>query len=138
MSVELRLVYLLLLAPRIAWGQPVAIDGEWAWFRAASSFSSWFLTGGKGQIASSGNTFRGQLFDDKDANLVRHEVTGSISGTLINARIAVSADHRLNGQLRRVCYSQGGGRETILLSDGVNVVGLSRELGKDAACKPTP
>jgi hypothetical protein len=45
-------------------------------------------------------------------------------------------DFKLSGRLRRLCWKNGGGREIILFTDGIDVVGLERELNESLSCKP--
>src|SRR5258706_6171883 len=135
------LVALLIFAPIVASGETYSLDGEWVWFRALSTGASWFQTNGKGTITGCGNTFRAELYDGKDPKFLRHQVTGSNSGTAIKARVVVMSSDvgpsTLTGKLKRFCY-KGGGSEVIFLYDETTVRGLSRALPKGALFDPTP
>jgi len=120
-----------------------ALAGEntdWGWFRATSTGSNWWVTQGKATASIAGSAFSAELRDGGSDPFVR--VT--LRGTIRDRDVAVTAtvlqtdkpEETLAGRLRRLCWKAGGGREVLVLTDGVEVISLVRELPKDEACKP--
>jgi hypothetical protein len=137
----LRLLILVALALASSVRNSVAQDTDWAWFRAVSTGTSWWMTEGHGRVTSGEGKFEARLYDKTDPKFLRLTVWGATSKGITRVRVRVeesdSDEFELSGRLRRSCWAKGGGRETLLLSNDTEVIGLVRELVKDRPCKPT-
>ena len=113
---------------------------DWAWFRTVSTGTEWWITQGKGDVSFSGERFEATLRDGDDPNFVRLSLRGSTSGGVVKARVTVESSDapvfNVSGRLKRLCWQPQGGREILILTDGLDVIGLVRELSPSAACKP--
>jgi hypothetical protein len=131
------LLAVLLSAPAVAAASP---DG-WAWFRADSTGSAWWIEHGKADVTVSGQRFDATLRDSQEPTIVALSLRGSISNGLVRVRVTRygtdAFDFNVSGRLSRVCWDRKGGRETLLLADGQGVLGLVRELDPSRACKPS-
>jgi hypothetical protein len=125
----------------LASGQ-VAADSRttWGWFRASSTGSSWWLTSGEAFVTVEGHSFSADLRDDKDAGFTRVSLSGTITDRNVTARATVHAtdmpDTDLSGRLRRLCWTSGGGREILVLTNGITVISIARELAAKEPCVP--
>jgi hypothetical protein len=112
---------------------------EWAWFRSVSTGTSWWTTDGKAEVNLAGKRFEAKLRDSANPTFVRLSLRGSTSNGVTTARVRVESsdadDFEVSGRLRRLCWGKGG-REIIILTNGVDVVGLVRELNESSSCKP--
>jgi hypothetical protein len=113
----------------------------WTWFRAVATGSGgWWIVQGKADVRISSNRFEADLRDSADPTFVRLSLRGATLNGVTNVRVSVAAsdeeDFKLSGRLRRLCWKNGGGREIILFTDGIDVVGLERELNESLSCKP--
>jgi hypothetical protein len=110
----------------------------WTWFRSVSTGTEWWSTGGKGDVDLSGSLFKATLRDGEDQT-TRLALQGSVSGGLVRARVTVLESDapvaEVSGRLKRLCWSKGGGREILILTNGEQVVGLFRELDPSRPCK---
>ena len=132
---------LILVALALASGpSSAAQDADWAWFRAVSTGASWWMTEGRGLVTGGDGKFEARLYDKTDPKFLRLSVWGATSNGITRVRVRVeesdSDEFELSGRLRRSCWAKGGGRETLLLSNGIEVIGLVRELAKNRPCKP--
>ena len=112
----------------------------WAWFRTVSTGTEWWTEQGNGEVNFSGSLFRATLRDGDDPQFTRLSLQGSVSGGLVKARVTVLESDagpvlEVSGRLKRFCWN-GGGRETLILTNGYEVVGLVRDLGRSTPCKP--
>jgi hypothetical protein len=132
-------VMLFVLALLGGW-QPNYTSREWAWFRAASTDKTWWITEGRGQVVLAQGRFDAELYDENKPTFLRLRLRGDVSGRDIKVRVRVeesdSPEFTLSGRLRRHCWPAGGGREVLLLSDGSETIGLFRELSANARCTP--
>jgi hypothetical protein len=112
----------------------------WEWFRASSSGHGWFITQGKASVTINGSRFSATLNDGETPTFVRVTLRGSINNSAISARSVVEGTDlgpsTLNGRLRRVCFGSDGGREVLVLSDGIEVISLFRDIPKGQHCSP--
>lgn len=124
----------------LAGWQPTSAPREWAWFRASSADRSWFLTQGRATVEIAGGRFEAMLYDKDDPQFRRVHLRGTATVRTVNARVRVeesdTPEFNVSGRLRRLCWSAGGGRELLLLSDGSETIGLFRELPVSATCRP--
>jgi hypothetical protein len=120
---------------------PLESAETWTWFRSVTTGTEWWTTKGQGDVDFSSGKFSATLHDGED-NSVRLSLTGSVSDGVVQARVTVldtdDPPFRLSGRLKRFCWSKGGGREVLILTDRAEVIGLFRELTPSRACKPTP
>jgi hypothetical protein len=112
---------------------------EWAWFRAVSTGTGWWVVQGKADVRISRDRFEADLRDSADSTFVSLSLRGSTSKGLTTVRVHVAAsdrdDFELSGRLRRMCWGKGG-REVFIFTDGIDVVGLERELDGSSSCTP--
>ncbi len=122
--------------------QPALGAEQWSWFRAASAGEplDWWLLHGKADVTISRSHFEVILHDASEPQMVRYTLVGVISNNRVKATVTTEAsdmpDEEVTGRLRRLCSRQGGSRELLLLTDGVNVIGLVRGVARGAPCKP--
>ncbi len=113
---------------------------DWAWFRSTSTVNDWGTTDGKAQVVLSAGRFEATLRDSSDPTFVGVTLRGSTSNGVIRAHVRVEStdigEFDVSGRLRRLCWKTGGGREVIILTDGVDVIGPVRELSESARCTP--
>lgn len=113
---------------------------EWAWFRSESNGTSWWTTDGRAEVTMSGERFEARLRDSEYPTFIRLSLQGRSLNGVITARVRVESsdvgDFDVSGRVRRLCWRNGGGRETIILTDGHHVVGLVRELSASSRCAP--
>lgn len=109
----------------------------WTWFRSVTTDTEWWSTNGQGDVDFSGGMFRALLRDGGDKS-ERLSLIGSVSEGMVTARVkAKETDKpifRVSGRLKRLCWSKGGGREILILTDSVEVIGLFRELPSTVTC----
>jgi hypothetical protein len=119
---------------------PAAPTETWAWFRTVSTGTEWWTTQGKGDINLSGSGFKATLRDAENPEFTRLSLQESVSRGLVKARVTVLESDdpvfEVTGRLKRLCWTAGGGREILILTNGRDVVGLVRELGSTMPCKP--
>lgn len=136
----LRVLILVALALASSVRISVAQDTDWAWFRAVSTGTSWWMTEGRGRVTDGDDKFEARLYDGTDPKFLRLTVWGTTSKGITRVRVRVhesdADEFELSGRLRRNCWTRGGGRETLLLSNDTEVIGLVRELAKNRPCKP--
>ena len=115
---------------------------HWGWFRGSSTGQVWWITSGQGDVTITGRKFEAVLRDSADASFVRLSLRGTIDGTLVKATVSVKAadtgPFNVTGRLKRFCDPEsGGGGEILILSNGIGVIGLTRDLDRSTPCKPT-
>ena len=112
----------------------------WGWFRASSTGSDWWLTQGKARVTFTGSSFSAELRDGGPDPFVRVLLEGTVRDREVVAKATVQhtdkPDATLAGRLRRLCWQSGGGRELLVLTDGVEVISLVRELPSGQPCEP--
>ncbi len=134
---QLGLVLCLALVAAAPAGTPAA-QSKWGWFRGTSIGSEWRLTYGEAAVSVAGASFSAELRDHAH-QLVRV----SLQGTLRDGQVTVLATvlhtdrtpAELTGRLRRLCW-EGGGREMLVLTNGIQVISLARELPAEEPCEP--
>jgi hypothetical protein len=113
---------------------------EWAWFQSVSTRTGWWIVHGKASVRISGHRFEADLRDSADPTYVRLSLRGSTSNGVATVRVSTASsdkeDFDLSGRLRRACWKKGG-RETIIFTDGEDVIGLVRELDESSSCTPS-
>lgn len=116
------------------------VPAEWGWFRTVSTGADWWVTQGKGEVRIGTDRFEATLRDAEDREFVRLTLRGSVSAGLVRARVTVHSSDvpvfEVSGRLKRLCWKGVGGQETLILTNGVEVIGLVREIGPAAPCKP--
>jgi hypothetical protein len=130
---------LAVLLTTLASAAPAA-DGDWSWFRSASTGSGWWITEGRGDLSQTGDRFEATLRDG-DEPFVRLTLHGTITSGAVTARVRVensdARDADMSGRLTRQCWANGG-REIVVLSNTnhTDMIGLTRNLGASAPCTP--
>jgi len=118
--------------------QPVLAHAEdtWAWIQSSSIPDGWDLRKGKATVHIEGKSFTAELFDEADALLIK--MNGTIQGNRLKVRtVTQNADYgssEMSGELKSrkwKGFADTIGRQTITLSDGWNLIGLTRELKPD-------
>ena len=131
---------LALTALQVLIAIPAATSETWAWFRTVSTGTEWWVTNGKGEVDLSDSRFKATLRDAEDPQFTRLSLNGSVLRGLVKARVTVHESDapafEVSGRLKRLCWSGGGGREILLLTNGQDAVGLVRELALSIPCKP--
>lgn len=141
MRINMRLVLAIFCVSTLGAG-PVVLDqpSVWGWFRASSTGSKWWLTHGQATVAITGSRFRAELRDHQATDFIRVSLSGTMRDGNVEVRAIVHAsdtpDFELSGRVRRLCWAAGGGREIIVLTNGVDVISLARELEKGQPCEP--
>lgn len=112
----------------------------WGWFRANSTGGKWWVTTGVARVTVEGKAISADLHDADDPDFIRVSLSGTISNRDVEVHATVHAtdmpDFALRGRLQRLCWESGGGREVLVLSNGVAVIALTRELANES-CEPT-
>jgi hypothetical protein len=123
----------LLLASFVAFGA----DSQWHWIKVGNNVDhAWDVSRGVAKIEISNGQFTARLFwegSDKDAQI---PLKGSISGSAISARETVlGSDYSgstYTGRLTTKRWAAGtdglAGVETITLSDGLGMIGITRAI----------
>ncbi len=113
--------------------EPARPSTEWAWFRASgNAVTGWTLNQGWADVLIAGKSFKATLWDESNSQFARLSLDGSVSGNAVTARITVNGSdydepYRTTGTLKRTC-SKDGGLESIVFTNGFNVVGLAHGL----------
>jgi hypothetical protein len=113
---------------------------DWAWLRATSTGTSWWTTDGRANVVMSERRFGATLWDSDDPTFVRITLRGSTTNAITTARVWVEAtdsgEFDVSGRLKRLCWKDGDGREVLILTNGIGVIGLVRELTASDRCSP--
>ena len=102
--------------------------------------SSWYVTRGKAAVQVREGRVDAELFDESDPSLRRASFSGTVSGNTFTVEVQI--DHTdlrpfsATGRLRRLCWNSGGGREVLILSNGLESISLTRELDVGSGCTP--
>lgn len=122
----------------------VASGGEqWAWFRGVSAQDpvKWWLVQGNAEVTISGKRFDALLRDSSDPSVTWLTLRGTVVGGRVKVNVTThgtdAPDYEVAGTLKRWCPVDGRGREALILSDGLNVIGLVRDMTVGVPCKPT-
>jgi hypothetical protein len=112
----------------------------WSWFRASSIIDDWWITKGRADVTISQGSFKATLWDGNAQNFARLDLSGSINRNTVRVKVTVNNSDvepfYTSGKLTRSCWKEGG-REAIVLTSGLGVIGLVRELPA-GRCIPTP
>lgn len=113
----------------------VAADSNWAWVRATSIEDDWAVQKGKAKVTIVGTSFTAELFDPDDPETVLYLVRGRIREQRVVAQSETKnsdfGSSKMSGEIRRKKWKgfvETVGRQTITLSDGWNLLGITREL----------
>ncbi len=111
---------------------------RWAWFRSTSVINNWFIRQGQADVTIEGQTFKATLWDSADTTVASLLLEGSIMSNTVRVTVTVNESDvgpsHATGKLQRTCWKDGGGRESIILTEGFAVIGLVRELPRGARC----
>jgi hypothetical protein len=113
----------------------MAEEKPWHWVAARSGVNTWFVSKGEATVVFDGAKLNAKLVDSKD-NSLTFSISGEVKDGKIKAKVTIAdsdvGDLRLVGSYDNVKWSNfsSAGRETIILSDKANVIGLTRELTK--------
>jgi hypothetical protein len=110
-------------------------DLEWHWIKATNTITGWSIPQGDAEVAITGDQFRVTLFTDGKT------VRSSLRGTIHNEKIAASetvANSDYSGSTYRGTFQRKSwnevagttGAESITLSDGWGMIGLTRNIPK--------
>src|ERR1700754_2498225 len=118
---------MILMATSVMASSPV-----WHWKSLSSGINSWASRDGTATVSTVGGHFEALLLDGSDG-LPAYSLKGTKSGDAIEVKATISDSDvpaiYLKGK-RRINHwpEAGGGRETIVLTDGFEVIALTREL----------
>ncbi len=134
------LISILLVLASLAPAQPAGGARDWSWFRATNAARGWWLTEGRASVELTQGRLEARLYDQADPEFLRLQLRGRTKGGALIVQVRVEAtDHdsefTVSGRLKRYCGLTGG-REVLLLTDGSEAIGLSRELPAGAKCAP--
>ena len=133
-----RLFSCLLLSALAALTDARESSSRWAWFRSISVIDHWSITQGQADVTMEGQTFKATLWDSADTTVASYSLTGSIIRNALSITVTVNESDagpsRATGRLERRCWTDGGGREAIILTEGLGAFGLVRELPRGAPC----
>ena len=110
-------------------------DREWHWVKATNTVKGWSVSQGDAEVGITGDQFRVTLFS------AGKTVQSSLKGTIHNGKIAASetvANSDYSGSTYRVTFEKKRwnevvgttGAESITLSDGWGMIGLTRSIPK--------
>jgi len=110
-------------------------QSAWAWVENTPAIDKWDSYSGKAAVTVNGSTFTAKLFDADSPNFVRFTLSGTINGNQIRVRAVREASDigpsNLTGKVvtqRFRGFADISGSQTIVLSDGLEQVGLTRSL----------
>jgi hypothetical protein len=123
---------LLLLSGAFAFGA----GREWHWVKATNTIKGWSVSQGDAEVAITGGQFRVTLFSDSNKT-----VQSSLKGTIHNGKIVAretvaNSDYSgstFQGTFERKRWDEFSGTtgaESITLSDGWGMIGLTRSIPK--------
>src|SRR2546426_11847028 len=111
---------------------------RWAWFRSTSVIDDWFIRQGQADVTIEGKTFKATLWGSADTSVASLLLEGSIIRNTISVTVTVNESDvgpsHATGKLERTCWKDGGGRESVILTEGFAAIGLVRELPRGARC----
>jgi hypothetical protein len=134
-------MWLSLLLTVALWTQDISSLAvtSWAWFHTTSTANTWSIDQGRADVAITDHQFKATLWDGDEKKFARLSLDGTITGAVVNVKITVNNSdlepYHVRGTLTRTCY-EGGGRESIILSTGFDVIGLVHEIR--GACRNIP
>jgi hypothetical protein len=106
---------------------------QWQWVKATNTLSGWSVSQGQAEVVISGQHFEAKLFSDSCAQIAL--LKGTIQNGNVTAKERISAsdfsDSTYHGQLTRKRWPKSAGTtsaESITLSDGWGMIGLSRSM----------
>jgi hypothetical protein len=113
-------------------------QAPWGWFSASSTGSNWSVVEGKADVSISPSSFFAQLHSSNAFLMV------TLKGTVLDRKVVARATFHgtdkpsatLIGKLRRLCWNSGGGRELLVLTDGLEVISIARDLPSNQSCLP--
>ncbi len=112
---------------------------RWAWFRSTSVINDWFVRQGQADVTIEGNTFKATLWDSADTTVASLLLEGSIIRNTVSVTVTINESDvgpsHATGKLERTCWKDGGGRESMILSEGFGAIGLVRELPRGSPCR---
>jgi len=133
-----RLMTYLLLCGLATSGETRESSSRWAWFRSTSVVNDWFIRQGHADVSIDGQTFKATLWDSADTTIASLLLEGTIIRNTVRVTITVNESDlgtsRATGKLDRTCWKDGGGRESIILTEGFAAIGLVRELPRNGRC----
>ncbi len=112
-----------------------AADGEWRWVRTSNIVAKgWDISEGTAQVSIDGTKFSARLFWKDSGNKLQLALDGTIKNGRITATETIQeSDYTgsvFRGTFARKHWTFSGttGAESITLSDGWNMIGISRDL----------
>ncbi len=128
----------LLVGFLAAFGDARESSSRWAWFRSTSVINNWFIRQGQADVTIEGQTFTATLWDSADTTVASLLLKGSIIRNTVSVTVTVNESDvgpsHATGKLERTCWKDGGGRESVILTEGFAAIGLVRELPRGARC----
>ena len=110
-------------------------QSTWAWVENTPAVDKWDSSFGKATVTVNGFTFTAKLFDADNPTFVRFTLSGTIRGDQIKVRAVRQASDigpsNLAGKIvtkRFRGFADISGSQTIVLSDGLQQIGLTRAL----------
>jgi hypothetical protein len=111
-------------------------EREWHWVKATNTIEGWSVSQGDAEVIITGDQFRVTLFSESGKT-----VQSSLKGTIRNGKIATSetvANSDYSGSTYRGTFERkrwnevagSTGAESITLSDGWGMIGLTRSIQK--------
>ena len=118
----------------------IASAEEWEWFGAAPTRDAWWLLHGRAQVEWTHGRFKAVLHDSDDYSFIRQSLRGKVSGRQLWVKVTTlgsdASVYQVSGKLKRFCWRGGGGQESVVLTNGFNIIGLARTLNSGTPCKP--
>jgi len=110
-------------------------DPEWHWVKATNTIKGWSISQGDAEVVVTGNQFRVTLFSDGGT------VQSTLKGTIHNEKIAATemvansdySGSKYRGTFERKSWNEVAGTtgaESITLSDGWGMIGITRSVPK--------
>src|SRR3989454_12216551 len=129
----------VLLCFLAALSDPRESPRRWAWFRSTSVIDDWFIRQGKADVTIEGQSFKATLWDSSDTTVASLLLEGSIIRNAVSVTVTINetdvGPSHATGKLERTCWKDGGGRESMILSEGFGAIGLVRELPRGSPCR---
>ena len=123
---------MLLVSAAFAFGA----DREWHWVKATNTIKGWSISQGDAEVVITGGQVRVTLFSDSDKT-----IQSSLKGTIRNGKIVASetvansdySGSTFHGTFERKRWTEVAGTtgaESITLSDGWGMIGVTRSILK--------
>src|SRR6266852_448522 len=130
------LTFSALLLALLSGALALGADREWHWVKATNTIKGWSVSQGDAEVGITGDQFRVTLFSDSGKT-----VQSSLKGTIHNGKIAASetvansdySGSRYRGTFEKKRWNEVAGTtgaESITLSDGWGMIGLTRSIPK--------